>query len=158
MYNIPMKTSADYITKPMSSDEVPQLDTIELLFFAYRDFVADPDLILQELDFGRAHHRTLYFINRSPGMTVAELLTILKITKQSLARVLRQLIDSGYVVQNTGENDRRKRLLYPTPKGRDLILALSAPQSSRIQKALENMQPDERKNVSDFLAMMMNQA
>ena len=91
------------IYKPVSSDEITDLETIELLFFAYRDFISDPDLMLRNLGFGRAHHRTLYFVSRNPGMTVAELLSILKITKQSLARVLRQLIDSGYILQTEGE-------------------------------------------------------
>src|SRR3984957_13934982 len=91
-------------------------DMIELLFFAYRDFVADADEILSKFAFGRAHHRVLHFINRNPGMKVAELLDILKITKQSLGRVLKQLIDEGYVVQREGA-DRRQRLLYVSPAG-----------------------------------------
>src|SRR5262245_51453534 len=90
----------------------PAWDIIELLFFAYRDFVGDPDDVLQKLGFGRAHHRVLHFVNRNPGMKVADLLDILKITKQSLGRVLKQLIDQGYVVQKEGSNDRRQRLLY----------------------------------------------
>ena len=90
----------------------PYFDLIELLFFAYRDFVGDPDEVLAKLGFGRAHHRVLHFVNRNPGMKVAELLDVLKITKQSLGRVLKQLIDEGYVVQKEGANDRRQRLLY----------------------------------------------
>ena len=77
----------------------PYWDLIELLFFAYRDFVGDPDEVLAKLGFGRAHHRVLHFVNRNPGMKVAELLDVLKITKQSLGRVLKQLIDEGYMVQ-----------------------------------------------------------
>src|SRR5215467_12885812 len=77
----------------------PIWDIIELLFFAYRDFVGDPDEVLLKLGFGRAHHRVLHFVNRNPGMKVAELLEILNITKQSLGRVLKQLVDQGYVVQ-----------------------------------------------------------
>ena len=80
----------------------PYWDLIELLFFAYRDFVSDPDQLLDKLGFGRAHHRVLHFVNRNPGMKVAELLDVLKITKQSLGRVLKQLIDEGYVVQKEG--------------------------------------------------------
>ena len=94
------------------------LGLIELLFFAYRDFVGDPDEVLAKFGFGRAHHRVLHFVNRNPGMKVAELLDILKITKQSLGRVLKQLIDQGYVVQKEGANDRRQRLLYVTAEGR----------------------------------------
>src|SRR5580700_2455381 len=90
----------------------PCWDLIELLFFAYRDFVGDPDEVLAKLSFGRAHHRVLHFVNRNPGIKVADLLDILKITKQSLGRVLKQLIDQGYVVQREGANDRRQRLLH----------------------------------------------
>ena len=89
----------------------PIWDIIELLFFAYRDFVSDPDDVLAKLAFGRAHHRVLHFVNRNPGMKVADLLDILKITKQSLGRVLKQLVDQGYIVQKEGANDRRQRLL-----------------------------------------------
>src|SRR5215813_2129031 len=77
----------------------PAFDLIELLFFAYRDFIGDADELLARLDFGRAHHRVLHFVNRHPGMRVADLLEILKITKQSLARVLKQLVDQGWIVQ-----------------------------------------------------------
>lgn len=143
------------IHKPISSEEIADLETIELLFFAYRDFISDPDLILQNLGFGRAHHRTLYFVSRNPSMTVAELLSILKITKQSLARVLRQLIDSGYILQTEGKNDRRKRLLFVTEKGKALVLALSEPQSRRINKALDTMDPEAKNTVINFLNAMI---
>src|SRR5712672_4521473 len=98
----------------------PIWDVIELLFFAYRDFIGDPDDVLAKFGFGRAHHRVLHFVNRNPGMKVAELLDILKITKQSLGRVLKQLVDQGYVLQKEGANDRRQRLLYVTQKGETL--------------------------------------
>src|SRR6185369_9239306 len=98
----------------------PSWDIIELLFFAYRDFIGDPDDVLAKFGFGRAHHRVLHFVNRNPGMKVAELLDILKITKQSLGRVLKQLVDEGYVVQKAGAQDRRQRLLYLTAKGETL--------------------------------------
>src|SRR5579863_4631846 len=98
----------------------PYFDLIELLFFAYRDFVGDPDEVLAKLGFGRAHHRVLHFVNRNPGMKVADLLDVLKITKQSLGRVLKQLIDEGYIVQKEGANDRRQRLLYATVAGEAL--------------------------------------
>lgn len=97
---------------------------IELLFYAYRDFTSDPDAILASYGFGRAHHRVLHFVNRRPGLTVAELLEVLRITKQSLARVLKQLVDTGFVVQVQGPRDRRQRKLYPTRKGHDLALEL----------------------------------
>src|SRR3984885_4506525 len=103
----------------------PYFDLIELLFFAYRDFVGDPDEVLAKLRFGRAHHRVLHFVNRNPGMKVADLLDVLKITKQSLGRVLKQLIDQGYVVQKEGANDRRQRLLYVSPAGEALAMKLA---------------------------------
>jgi DNA-binding MarR family transcriptional regulator len=129
---------------------------IELLFFAYRDFISDPDAILGPLGFGRAHHRVLHFVNRRPGLTVAELLDVLKITKQSLARVLKQLIDTGHVVQVTGPRDRRQRELYPTDKGRALSLALARPQSRRIHDALGEAGTGDRAAVERFLKAMVN--
>lgn len=132
------------------------LPLIELLFFAYRDFTSDPDQILEEYGFGRAHHRVLHFVNRMPGLTVAELLDVLKITKQSLARVLKQLIDTGYIVQVQGPRDRRQRELYPTAKGRGLALDLARPQSSRIAKALQDIVPADRNVVERFLKAMVN--
>src|SRR4029079_496198 len=111
------------------------VDLIELLFFAYRDLVSDPDAILARSDFGRAHHRVLHFVHRNPGLTVADLLDILKITKQSLGRVLKQLVDSGFIEQRTGREDRRQRLLYTTAAGAALARGLSEPQSQRINAA-----------------------
>ena len=93
---------------------------MELLFFAYRDFTGEADAVLADYDMGRAHHRALYFIGANTGISVSELLAILKITKQSLNRVLSTLIDEGYVVQETDDGDRRRRLMHLTPKGRDL--------------------------------------
>ena len=90
-------------------------DIIELLFFAYRDFVGDADHELEAFGFGRAHHRVLHFVHRYPGLKVADLLDVLRITKQSLGRVLKQLLDEGYIVQKAGSNDRRQRLL-PAPR------------------------------------------
>lgn len=112
-------------------------DLIELLFFAYRDFVADPDRILAQYGFGRAHHRVLHFVDRYPGLTIAELLDILRITKQSLNRVLKDLIDQGYVEQRTGTSDRRQRLLFCTPSGRALTADLTRVQVRRIVRALD---------------------
>jgi DNA-binding MarR family transcriptional regulator len=108
---------------------------IELLFFAYRDFTARPDSILEEYGFGRAHHRVIYFVGRNPGITVKELLAILKITKQSLARVLRQLVTKGFIEQRQGTRDRRQRLLYLTDQGAALEQRLSEDQRERIARA-----------------------
>ena len=110
-------------------------DAMELLFFAYRDFTAEPDNILSEYNFGRAHHRVIHFVGRNPGMTVSQLLDILRITKQSLSRVLRQLVMDGFVAQDAGLNDRRQRLLRLTDKGRALEIQVSEDQRRRIQRA-----------------------
>jgi DNA-binding MarR family transcriptional regulator len=132
------------------------LAIIEHLFFAYRDFVGEPDTILAELGFGRAHHRVLHFVHRNPGMTVAVLLEILQITKQSLARVLKNLIETGYITQETGPDDRRQRLLYTTEKGAALAEKLIAIQSSRIEGALQALPAGGRGHVRDFLRALMN--
>jgi len=131
------------------------LDVMGLFFFAYRDFVGDADALLERQGFGRAHHRVLYFVNIKPGMPVADLLDILKITKQSLARVLRQLVDNGYIEQKTGEIDRRQRLLYATDKGRALFETLSATQQTRIEAALAALPPDGRQTVLRFFVGMV---
>jgi DNA-binding MarR family transcriptional regulator len=134
----------------------PAWDLIELLFFAYRDFVSDADHILARFGFGRAHHRVLHFVNRNPGMKVAELLDILRITKQSLGRVLKQLIDEDYVVQKEGVNDRRQRLLYVTPKGEALALRLARLQTARFARALGELDPDARELAARFLTAVID--
>ncbi len=106
-----------------------------MLFFAYRDFTAEPDALLAGQGFGRAHHRVIYFVGRHPGMTVSELLGILRITKQSLARVLRELVDQGFVAQAPGERDKRQRRLSLTAKGLALEKALTERQLTRIARA-----------------------
>jgi DNA-binding MarR family transcriptional regulator len=108
---------------------------IELLFYAYRDFTGEADSILAELEFGRAHHRVVYFVGRYPDITVSGLLKILRITKQSLSRVLRELIDKGYIDQTTGAEDRRQRLLKLTDKGMALERDLTAAQARRVARA-----------------------
>lgn len=108
---------------------------IELLFFAYRDFTSEPDAILEEYGFGRAHHRVVHFVGRHPHMTVGELLGILRITKQSLNRVLGQLLRQGFIVQHPGAHDRRQRLLELTERGWELERRLSEPQRARVAAA-----------------------
>ena len=134
----------------------PTWDLIELLFFAYRDFVGDPDEVLSKFGFGRAHHRVLHFVNRHPGMKVADLLEILRITKQSLGRVLKQLIDQGYVVQKEGANDRRQRLLYATAKGDTLAMKLAGLQTERISRALAELGPGAHDDARRFLIAMID--
>ncbi|MET3924669.1 MarR family transcriptional regulator [Devosia sp. 2618] len=148
---------ADINFAPTGSDELP-LDIMGLFFFAYRDFTGDADALLGRQDFGRAHHRVLYFVNLRPGMPVADLLDILKITKQSLARVLRQLIDNGYIEQKTGHSDRRQRLLHATPRGKEFFATLSATQASRITASIAALPPESRKIVTRFLVGMVDPA
>src|SRR6201987_3758773 len=131
-------------------------DIIELLFFAYRDFVGDADHELEAFGFGRAHHRVLHFVHRYPGLKVADLLDVLRITKQSLGRVLKQLLDEGYIVQKTGNNDRRQRLLYATPKGEALVAKLAGLQTKRINRALEDIGPAGTEAVRRFLRAMID--
>ena len=133
----------------------PYWDLIELLFFAYRDFVGDPDEVLIKLGFGRAHHRVLHFVNRNPGMKVADLLDVLKITKQSLGRVLKQLIDEGYIVQRAGA-DRRQRLLFASPAGEALAVKLAGLQAARIARVLGELGPGAREAARRFLAGMID--
>lgn len=129
---------------------------IELFFFAYRDFTSDPDVILADYGFGRAHHRVLHFVNRHPGMKVADLLDILNITKQSLGRVLKQLVDQGYVVQKEGEQDRRQRLLYVTAKGEGLSLKLAQLQTERLERAFGELGPGAHDAARRFLTAMID--
>jgi DNA-binding MarR family transcriptional regulator len=150
------KITAEPIRTALSRNDGIDFSIIELLFFAYRDFISDPDQILEQYSFGRAHHRVVHFVNRRPGLTVAELLDVLQITKQSLARVLKQLIDTGHIVQVQGLRDRRQRELYPTAKGRELTLALATPQSRRIADALRGYGPAEREAIEGFLRGMVN--
>lgn len=146
----------DVTDEQMSALEDLDFELIELFFFAYRDFTSDPDALLEQYGFGRAHHRVVHFVNRQPGLTVADLLDTLKITKQSLSRVLKQLIESGYIKQMAGPRDRRQRRLYPTLKGRDLALALARPQSRRIARAFSDRHGMDRAAVVRFLSGMVD--
>ena len=131
-------------------------DIIELLFFAYRDFVGDADHELEAFGFGRAHHRVMHFVHRYPGLKVADLLDVLRITKQSLGRVLKQLLDEGYIIQKTGNNDRRQRLLYATPKGEALVAKLAGLQTDRINRALGEVDPAGMAAIGQFLRAMID--
>jgi DNA-binding MarR family transcriptional regulator len=164
---------ADIISDRDANDE-EIVSLIELLFFAYRDFTSDPDAILADWGFGRAHHRVVHFVGRSPGMTVAQLLGILGITKQSLGRVLRDLIEKDLVYQRPGDLDRRQRLLFLTKEGESLRLKLMAPQAERILRALREsgaemepgyrkvlyhlISPENRTGVSEWLRTRKSQA
>jgi DNA-binding MarR family transcriptional regulator len=127
---------------------------VEAIFLAYRDFISEPDRVLAEIGFGRAHHRVLYFVDRYPGMRVADLLEILQITKQSLARVLRELVKEGYIRQISGETDRRERRLYPTEKGTGLATRLTELQLDKVRKALAAVGEEGRATVATFFQHM----
>lgn len=132
------------------------LQGIELLFFAYRGFTSDPDRILENYTYGRAHHRALHFIQRCPGTTVNSLLDILGVTKQSLNRVLRQLIEDGLVESKIGEKDRRERHLFLTISGKDLELELSSAQRKRLRNAYKEAGPDAVQGFRKVLENIMD--
>lgn len=131
------------------------ISCIELFFFAYRDFTGEPDAVLSEFGFGRAHHRVLHFVQRNPGIRVADLLEILQITKQSLARVLKQLVDEGFVAQRAGSEDRRERRLRVTAKGAKLVERLTQLQMRRVEEALKKAGPGGSAAARDFLLAMI---
>ena len=129
---------------------------IEAMFFAYRGFTADPDRILQGQDYGRAHHRAIHFIHRSKGTTVSNLLAILGVTKQSLNRVLRTLIEDGLVKSEKGRTDARERHLFLTDKGADLERELSDAQRARLRAAYRAAGPQAVAGFRHVLEAMMD--
>ena len=129
---------------------------IEAMFFAYRGFTADPDRILDGMHYGRAHHRALHFIHRSPGTTVNNLLNILGVTKQSLNRVLRSLLDDGLVESRVGKQDKRERHLFLTDKGAELERALSDAQRARMRAAYRAAGPQAVQGFRQVLEAMMD--
>ncbi len=129
---------------------------IEAMFFAYRGFTADPDRILVDMAYGRAHHRAIHFINRAPGTTVNNLLNILGVTKQSLNRVLRTLIADGLVESRVGRNDKRERHLFLTDAGRALEQTLSDAQRARMRTAFRDAGPDAVAGFRTVLEAMMD--
>ena len=130
---------------------------MELLFYAYRDFIAEPDAILADFGFGRAHHRVIHFVGRNPDIAVAELLDILKITKQSLSRVLGQLVREGFILQRQGKRDRRQRLLTLTAKGKRLEQRLSSDQRERLARAFAAAGAGGVEGFRRVLAEMINE-
>lgn len=148
----PPKSPLRGLANPLFLRDEELRQAIEMLFFAYRDFTAEPDEILKEYGFGRAHHRVIYFVGRNPGLTVSALLGILRITKQSLSRVLGQLIREGFVEQTQGKSDRRQRLLSLTDKGRALEQRLTQTQRERIARAYREAGADA---VEGFRSVML---
>lgn len=146
----------DMVALTKEDKEITQ--AIEILFFAYRDFIAEPDSILETQGFGRAHHRTLHFVGRNPNVSVTELLSILAVTKQSLGRVLRDLIEGGYVGQTICSTDRRKRLLTLTRKGNKLLSALLTPQHESFMSALRASDTKTFEAWKRFMVYLINPA
>lgn len=143
-------------TPPEGSQADVPYDLIELFFFAYRDFVGDPDRILADYGFGRAHHRVLHFVQRRPGLTIAELLDILQITKQSLNRVLKELVETGFVESRTGTQDKRQRHLHATAAGCELAVRLAQLQARRINGALAQVGPEAGAIVARYLSGLID--
>ena len=119
---------------------------IELIFFSYRDFTAGPDKVLEKLNFGRAHHRVIYFVGKKNNITIKELLGVLKITKQSLSRVLNQLVKEGFIIVSTGL-DKRTKTLSLTKNGDNLENELSTIQINKIKKVINNF---DNNNINSF--------
>ena len=144
--------------RPPSKAAEPDLafDLIERMFFGYRDFVGVADSALGETGYGRAHHRVLHFVDRNPGLTVGELLAILKVTKQGLARVLKTLVDDGLIQGEPGPTDRREKRLSTTRRGHALARELAALQTARIEQALALAGPGSRATVAAFLAGLVD--
>ncbi|WP_375279641.1 MarR family winged helix-turn-helix transcriptional regulator [Pseudooctadecabacter sp.] len=130
---------------------------IEAMFFAYRGFTADPDRILADMAYGRAHHRAIHFINRSPGTTVNNLLAILGVTKQSLNRVLRALVEDGLVRSEVGQRDKRERHLFLTDAGVALERTLSDAQRDRMRAAYRAAGPEAVAGFRQVLEAMMDE-
>ncbi|MEE2655197.1 MAG: MarR family transcriptional regulator [Pseudomonadota bacterium] len=130
---------------------------MELVFYAYRDFTAEPDAILADYGFGRAHHRVIYFVGRNPNITVSALLEILQITKQSLSRVLSQLVREEFVIQRPGTRDRRQRLLELTDKGEALEKQLSQNQRERIARAYRDAGAEAVEGYRKVILGMINE-
>jgi DNA-binding MarR family transcriptional regulator len=137
-------------------EDAPMYDLVELFFFAYRDFVGDADRLLEVYGFGRAHHRVLHFVSRHPGLTIAELLDILRITKQSLNRVLKELIATNFIDARAGAYDRRHRQLYATAEGAKLAHDLAQLQSRRFAGAVERLGPGGKERAAAFLLAMID--
>lgn len=143
-------------TDPLFLREEDLRQGIELLFYAYRDFTAEPDAILAKWGFGRAHHRVIYFVGRNPNITVTELLEILKITKQSLSRVLSTLIEDKFIDQRADPSDRRRKLLTLTEKGQELERELTTTQMARFARAYRETDADAVEGFRRVLSGIIN--
>jgi DNA-binding MarR family transcriptional regulator len=146
------------LANPLFLREEELRQGIEMLFYAYRDFTAEADAMLAQYGFGRAHHRVIYFVGRNPGMTVSALLSILKITKQSLSRVLSQLVKKGLITQKPGPRDRRQRLLELTAAGAELERRLTEAQRALVARAYRAAGADAVDGFRKVLLGLINDA
>lgn len=142
--------------QPPGAADVRLRRAVELLYFAYRDFTADADALLGRYQFGRAHHRVIYFVGRTPGMGVGDLLALLRITKQSLAPVLAQLVEGGFVIQRADDGDRRRRRLYLSAEAEELERLLTERQTQRIAEAYAAAGPEAVDGFCRVLLAMIN--
>jgi len=153
MRNSPLNSERRALPEP---EGAPMFDLIELFYFAYRDFVGDADRLLEAYGFGRAHHRVLHFVSRNPGLTIAALLDILRITKQSLNRVLKELIAERFIEARAGALDRRHRQLYATREGEKLARELARVQTRRFSSAMDQLGPLGKAEAASFLLSMID--
>jgi len=139
-------TDLNKLLSPLFLSDTEIRKIIELIFFSYREFTSGPDKILDKINFGRAHHRVIYFVRREGKITIRDLLEILQITKQSLSRVLNQLVKENYIILSTGKDKRTKNLSL-TIRGIGLEKELSDMQISRIKEVIKNA---DEKDINGF--------
>ena len=141
---------------PLFLNEIEIRKIIELMFFSYRDFTSGPDKVLEKINFGRAHHRVIYFVGKRNNLTIKELLTILQITKQSLSRVLNQLVKEKYIILSIGEDKRTKKLSL-SKKGHELEKELSDIQIKKIYNVIKNFDETDINGFKKVLFEMIDQ-
>ncbi len=147
-------TDLNILLSPFFLNDKEIRKVIELLFFSYRDFTSGPDKILEKLNFGRAHHRVIYFVGKKKNITIKELLGVLKITKQSLSRVLNQLVNERFIIVSTGIDKRTKKLSL-TQKGEDLENQLSTIQIDKIKKVINKFSEENINGFKEILYDMI---
>ncbi len=151
-----MRNDSPPAPSTLDDAQPPMYDMIELFYFAYREFVGDADRLLEVYGFGRAHHRVLHFVSRHPGLTIAALLDILEITKQSLNRVLKELVAQSFIEAREGAEDRRYRELYVTGEGEKLAHDLARVQTRRFATAMRSLGPEGKARAAEFLLAMID--
>ena len=139
---------------PLFLNEIEIRKILELMFFSYRDFTSGPDKVLEKINFGRAHHRVIYFVGKKKNLTIKELLTILQITKQSLSRVLNQLVKEKYIILSIGEDKRTKKLTLSN-KGAELEKQLSEIQINKIYNVIKNFDEQDINSFKKVLYQMI---